>query len=66
MVCKMTEWTKEDESKYKKEMARPEKVMKSLSAQEWNYLILNREVVDAIKKYKASARNLDKILDKIK
>lgn len=61
----MTEWTKEDESKYKKEMNRPEKVMKSLSTQEWEYLILNREVVDAIKKYKTAERNLDKVLSKI-
>jgi len=59
-------WNDKDEKKYKKEMARPEKVMKSLTTAEWDYLYLNREVVDAIKKYKASARNLDKILDKIK
>jgi len=54
-----------DEEKYKREMARPEKVMKSMTVEEWDYLYQNREVVDAIKKYKKASIYLEKVLDKI-
>jgi len=55
----------EDEIKYRKEMSRPEKVMKFMPKEEWDYLIQNRELIDAIKKYKKASRVLEKVLDKI-